>query len=110
MKKSALESLSIDELWKLYEEVAAKLAAKLIAKKSVLDGRLEQLSWRSQAEVHREKIGRRPYPKVFPRFRNPDEPSQVWTGRGKQPKWLAAQLSSGRRIEDFRIPDRRNFL
>ncbi len=103
MKRSELESLSIDELWKLYEAIADKLAARLTAEKGRLDDRLEQLSRRFQAQMHRGKVGRRPYPKVLPKFQNPDEPSQTWTGRGKQPKWLAAQLRSGRRIEDFRI-------
>ena len=32
----------------------------------------------------------RPYPPVFPKFANPDEPSQVWSGRGKRPQGEAA--------------------
>jgi len=27
----------------------------------------------------------------------------TWTGRGKQPKWLAAALKGGKKLEDFRI-------
>jgi DNA-binding protein H-NS len=46
---------------------------------------------------------RRPYPTVSPKYRNPDQPSQTWAGRGKQPRWLVEQLRSGRRIDDFRI-------
>lgn len=103
MKSSDLECRPVDELWKLYEKVSAQLASRLIAKKDQLENRLGQLSRRFQADVHRGKSRRRPYPKILPKFRNPDEPSQTWTGRGKQPRWLAAQLRSGRRIEDFRI-------
>jgi DNA-binding protein H-NS len=98
MEEKDLDSMSADELWMLYGRVAAKLAAKLIAQKSVLENRLEQLSRRFQAEP---QTGQRPHPKAIPKFRNPDEPSQTWTGRGKQPRWLRAQLRSGRRIEDF---------
>jgi DNA-binding protein H-NS len=29
---------------------------------------------------------RRPYPKVTPKFKNPQDPSQTWSGRGKQPR------------------------
>jgi hypothetical protein len=29
---------------------------------------------------------RRPYPPVVPKYANPDEPSQVWSGRGKRPR------------------------
>jgi DNA-binding protein H-NS len=46
---------------------------------------------------------RRPYPVVMPKYRNPERPSETWAGRGKTPRWLAAQLKSGRRIDDFRI-------
>ena len=46
---------------------------------------------------------RRPYPVVVPKYRNPDRPSETWAGRGKTPRWLTAQLKSGRRIDDFRI-------
>ena len=103
MKSSDLECRPVDELWELYGKVAAQLASRLIAKKGLLENRLGQLSRRLQAEVHRGKSRRRPYPKILPKFWNPDEPSQTWTGRGKQPRWLAAQLRSGRRIEDFLI-------
>jgi DNA-binding protein H-NS len=52
----------------------------------------------------RSKSGvRRPYPVVVPKFRNPERPSETWAGRGKTPRWLTAQLKSGRRIDDFRI-------
>jgi DNA-binding protein H-NS len=29
---------------------------------------------------------------VAPKYRNPEDPSQTWTGRGKRPLWLAALL------------------
>lgn len=46
---------------------------------------------------------RRPYPVVVPKYRNPEQPTETWAGRGKTPRWLTAQLKSGRRIDDFRI-------
>ena len=39
---------------------------------------------------------RRPYPKVLPKHRNPKNPAETWSGRGKQPRWLTAQLRSGK--------------
>ena len=29
---------------------------------------------------------------VAPKYRNPDDPSQTWTGRGKRPLWFVAAL------------------
>jgi DNA-binding protein H-NS len=37
------------------------------------------------------------------RFRNPADGSQTWTGRGRQPKWIAEALSGGKSLDDFRI-------
>jgi DNA-binding protein H-NS len=103
MERDDLESRSVDELWEFYEKVSARLASRLIAKKDLLESRLRLLSERFEAQVQYRESHRRPSTKVLPKFRNPDEPSQTWTGRGKQPRWLAAQLRSGRRIDDFLI-------
>ena len=99
MNKRQLRSLSVDELWILHEEVSAALAAKLKAEKAILERRLSRLGVETTAAAPE----RRPYPPVSPKFRNPDEPSETWTGRGKQPRWLSRQLRSGKRIDDFRI-------
>ena len=41
--------------------------------------------------------------KVAPKYRNPDNSSETWTGRGKQPRWLAAHTGQGRKLEEFLI-------
>jgi len=41
--------------------------------------------------------------KVAPKYRNPADPSQTWAGRGQPPRWLAAELKSGKKLEDFLI-------
>ena len=46
---------------------------------------------------------RRPYPKVEPKFRNPRDPSDTWSGRGKQPRWVTELLVAGRDLDEFRI-------
>ena len=38
-----------------------------------------------------------------PLYRNPDNPAEVWSGRGHRPGWLKAQLDTGRPLSDFRI-------
>lgn len=37
------------------------------------------------------------------KFRNPEDPQQTWTGRGKRPKWLVDSLAAGRNLEEFAI-------
>jgi DNA-binding protein H-NS len=41
--------------------------------------------------------------KVEPKYRDPDNPSQTWAGRGQPPKWLTGYESQGRRREEFLI-------
>lgn len=41
--------------------------------------------------------------KVPPKYRNPANKNETWTGRGKQPLWLAAQTKKGKKLEEFLI-------
>jgi DNA-binding protein H-NS len=34
---------------------------------------------------------------------NPDNKSETWTGRVRQPRWLAAKLGKGAKLEQFKI-------
>jgi len=104
MKPLDLESMSLDELWSLHEFVASVLAHQISAEKARLDERLRQLDLDDVCHhVKGMNHGRRPYPKVFQKYRNPAKPSETWAGRGSKPRWLTAQLKSGKRIDDFRI-------
>ena len=40
---------------------------------------------------------------VAPRYRNPKDQSQVWTGRGKKPRWVVDALEAGSALEDLLI-------
>ena len=42
--------------------------------------------------------------KVAPKYRNPDKPSETWTGRGRQPRWVQAALAEGRSLADLTVP------
>jgi DNA-binding protein H-NS len=42
---------------------------------------------------------RRKYPRVLPKYRNP-QTSETWSGRGKRPRWLVAAMKSGRKSKN----------
>ncbi len=94
-----LELMSADELWILHEKLRAILSMKLDAKKHELGRRLAQLNGR----IKHKQEARRPYPKVHPKYQNPERPSETWSGRGKQPRWVGAQLRTGKKIDDLLI-------
>ena len=104
MKSRDLKSIPLEELWSLHELVSAALASKIRTETAKLDQRLRQLSPATVSHNGKNvRHARRPYPQVHAKYRNPAEPSETWAGRGKRPRWLSAQLKSGKQIDDFRI-------
>src|SRR4051812_29995743 len=91
-----LKTMPIDELWALHGEVAELLKVKIIAEQKELERRLARLGGANSAAE--PKIERRPYPEVFPKYRNPEAPTETWSGRGKQPRWITSQLKSGKTL------------
>jgi DNA-binding protein H-NS len=88
MKNSNLKSMSVDELWELHEFVVAELSQKMAAERAMLEDRLNKLA--STVVNNGAKGERRPYPKVLPKYRNPENRSENM-GR----KWQAAALAEG---------------
>jgi DNA-binding protein H-NS len=41
--------------------------------------------------------------KVAPKYRNPHNHDQTWTGRGMKPRWLQALVDQGHDITEFHI-------
>jgi DNA-binding protein H-NS len=99
MKDRDLATMSVDQLWTLYEEICVILSAKIDVEKQELDRRLARL----QMRIENKPNARRPYPKVHPKYRNPERPSETWSGRGKQPHWVGAQLRSGKNFDELLI-------
>ena len=41
--------------------------------------------------------------KGVPRYANPEDPAQTWTGRGRKPRWVEAALKSGKSLDDLAL-------
>ena len=87
-KKAALKAaqaaakahgFSLDEL--TTGEKAEKPAARARRAKSNADGRA----------------------KVAPKYRNPNNPEETWSGRGRAPGWMAAHIQGGGQKDDLAI-------
>jgi DNA-binding protein H-NS len=101
----ALKSMSIDKLVKLKDQVEAALASKVMEQRRALESELSRLG-RFQGGPGRPKAisgrgGARGA--VAPKYRNPDNPSETWAGRGLKPRWLSAAIKEGKKLEDFAI-------
>jgi len=40
---------------------------------------------------------------VAPKYQNPENSSETWTGRGRKPKWVEAALANGKSLDDLAI-------
>ena len=103
MEVCDFQSMSVDELWVIHQELTRKLAQMIEAEKIKLEQRLRMIedtsdAWKSDRE-------RRPYPAVLPKYQNPSNPTEVWSGRGRQPRWIAARLQAGAHLEEFLIAE-----
>ena len=102
MKDKDLEKMSLDDLWSLHQKILPLLDRKLQQETHKLQTQLDELGRKfggSPSDVPQ----RRPYPKVEPKFRNPNNPSETWSGRGKQPHWVRNLLAAGTSLDDLRV-------
>lgn len=117
MNTAELDRLTTDELWQTYEAVTAALATRIIAEKQALDAKLALLKHgiAKPGAVPKGRVldipqQKRHYPKVLQKYRNPQDHSQTWSGRGKQPHWVSKLLRSGAKLDDFVMPQYRRAM
>jgi DNA-binding protein H-NS len=41
--------------------------------------------------------------KAVQKYRNPENPDETWSGRGRRPQWVQAALADGRAMADLQI-------
>jgi DNA-binding protein H-NS len=93
--------MSVDQLLKLRDEITAALNRKA----TELQQQLSRLSGGVGGRASgRGRRGPRKGHKVPPKYRGPG--GETWSGRGLRPRWLAAALKGGRKLDDFLIGKR----
>ncbi|EIE51185.1 DNA-binding protein [Salipiger aestuarii] len=99
-----LEALSKDELKKLRADVDRAL--------NTLETRRKADAKRAAEQAVKEfgfsldevlTAGSAKGSKGAPKYANPANPSQTWTGRGRKPNWLNDALASGKTLDDLAI-------
>jgi DNA-binding protein H-NS len=97
----ALKSMSIEKLVALKGQVEAMLSSKVVEQRRTLESELSKLG-RFEGGKSTSKVARG-YGAVAPKYRNPENPTETWAGRGLTPRWLTAAIKSGKKAEDFLI-------
>ncbi|RZG86147.1 H-NS family nucleoid-associated regulatory protein [Acinetobacter venetianus] len=107
--KPDISDLSVEDLKRLQAEAEALIASK---KDQAIEDAYNQIiaiaervgfSVEELLEVGEQKRKKTTRKAVEPRYRNTNNTEETWTGRGKQPRWLVAELEKGAKLEDFLI-------
>jgi DNA-binding protein H-NS len=78
----------------------ARMEAEKAAKKYGLT--LKEIVNDSKSSSSRPKKAKRV---VEPKYRNPENSAETWTGRGKKPKWVEGVMERGLSLQDIKIKD-----
>jgi DNA-binding protein H-NS len=103
-----LKTLNHNQLLDLIEKAKNRQGELAKEKISDLRTRVEQMVKKegfSMDDVFPARGGRRgrKLGSVAPKFRNPGNPGQTWSGRGKRPRWFVEALAAGKKEKDLLI-------
>lgn len=103
-----VDKMSLKDLLDLEVRVRNAIVKAKDREKSELKQKIDQLAHSagmSVAELYNVGRGRGAAKgtKVAVKYMNPDNKSETWTGRGRQPRWLSAKISKGGKLADYTI-------
>ena len=99
--RSKLTGMSTDALLALRDNVSRMIGQRI----SELRTQLQRLEFggRSTSGAKTVKAISRRGRKVPPKYRDPENRSNVWAGRGVVPRWMQEKIKAGAKREDFLI-------
>ena len=108
-----LKKLSLAELDRLAKRIAREIKSKEARNKKDARQALEKVAKEygvsiedivSGAKKTKKTKGKaKPRAKAAPKYRNPDDAAQTWSGRGRRPEWYKAALAAGKSEKDLAI-------
>ncbi len=97
-----VDKMSLKQLIELEGKLKSAISAARERKRATVKQEMAAL-----AEKHgfslRDLMGRGKGKLSAPKYANPDNPSETWTGRGRKPNWLVAKLKKGVKLEQLAI-------
>jgi DNA-binding protein H-NS len=100
---SEYKELSEDELQVIIGNAEAALKAKKVEKHKGVINQIKELATSIGVTVTISESKNKVVKKVDPKYRNPDNEFQTWTGRGVPPRWMQALNKAGHDKSEFTI-------
>lgn len=101
-----VEKLSLTDLVELESKIKNALAVAKERERAEVRGKVEELVKSSGFTIEELFARGRSAAKgktVAPKYINPENSAETWTGRGRKPKWLVAKLAKGAKMDEFAI-------
>lgn len=98
-----LESMSRDELKKLIVDAQKALKTVDTRRRSEAKRAAEQAAKEYGFSLEEILNAGGKSTKGTPKYANPADPSQTWTGRGRKPNWVIEAIEAGKSIDDMAI-------
>ncbi|HEU0198013.1 MAG TPA: H-NS histone family protein [Nevskiaceae bacterium] len=101
-----ISHLSLDDLRNLQKQVAETVVerqkqARVEVKKQIRA--LAEKNGTTLEELFGIRLRRERSGKAQPKYRNPVNKNEVWSGRGRTPRWMQEQIKHGAKKTDFLI-------
>ena len=106
MRGLKLKSMSFDDLIALLDNVVRVISDKAVSTLRELEQKLAAIEGLGFSRATRGATARGSKlkgRKVAPKYRNPNNRSETWAGRGVMPSWMRALVKQGRKPEEFAI-------
>jgi DNA-binding protein H-NS len=103
--KIDLAKMSLDELKTLKKDVDKAIAGFKDKKRAEALKEIQAVAKKHGLPLD-ELVGgkgRKTKAKTPPKYRNPENASDTWSGRGRQPEWYKSALKSGKKPEQLAI-------
>ena len=101
-----LDGLSIPELRNLIKDIEREIKQREVETKKQVLIQMKELAGQIGMTVE-EVLGARgnkvKKTRGKPKYRNPADSEQTWTGKGKRPTWLKDAIQSGKTLQDMEI-------
>jgi len=100
-----LSSLPLCELIRIEKQLPRAIIKARKLEKTALRKKMETLAAESGFELNEilNAEGGKPRRIVKPKYKNPANTEETWTGRGRKPKWVETYLNNGGSLEDVSI-------
>ena len=106
--KFSIDKLTHKDLVELQQEITVAMARRRSEELAELRNKMAALAGESGFELS-ELVGGGSARRVAKRsavavkFRNPKNPEQTWTGRGRKPNWMVDALKKGQKMDSFAV-------